>query len=274
MASIYDGAWQFGASLLHNPFKGCPIVENTTVDVVKYACPEHAYLGAEYVPSDCHILSNLESTRSFGSKTKIMYVGDSLARQLYVAALCYSEISAPLDLVYFGDPFLREDYPCEGQCVSNVTYRNEQYKLFTNKCAACFMGIHSAYNTTRRNWLQNVEDNSIAVLSAGSWYNVFKGIGDPGIFNDTLLKVGQACKLYLLTRNIICYWVSLPPVPLKYSQTPLFFTHPDWKYFPERNRWSKHILSMYGVTYIDLESLLMSRKSMDPNVTADGMHWW
>lgn len=75
--------------------------------------------------------------------------------------------------------------------------------------------------------------------------------------------------------RIPCYWVSMPPVPSSYAVTPMYIHHPDWSSYSEKNEQAQRILSTYqGITFVDIESLLMQRKIVNPNVTADGLHWW
>lgn len=285
--SIYNGSWHFAANTpaFYNPWKECPVISSGNGTVVKelkakYTCFNQPFRTASYLPSNCKILTVVESMHSIlqdnGSK-KIVFVGDSLTRQLYFAALCTLEFhkipSSTID--YIPEIVLRDDYPCHDICIGNSTVLEYFRGSLFDRCKACPDGIRRPYNSSNILWLRKITSNTAyIVLNTGAWYNVFKDVGGPEEYNTTLHRVGQACEGFHTSSGILCLWLSMPPVPVNHTEPSIHPYHPDWPNYPPRNQWAKHILSQYGVIYIDIETLLMQRKVMNPNITADGLHWW
>lgn len=292
LSAIYSGKWYFdhGQTLISNPWEECPILGSVSEVKVKshkhkYSCLTRPYLPASYEPFECTLLNIHDSMRfvhaSFNHSTrrKIVFAGDSFIQQLALSANCTAESFKfhNFELCPIWSEFLRDDYPCEDQCVYNETFRNELMSNKFSRCLACTNGIRSKYNTSGQSWLHHVSVNQTAaiVLGSGAWYNAYLTVGDPNIYNDTLNKVGRACQFFQQHHGIPCFWIGLPPVSIQYAEYPSYSSLlSKFSIYPTYNRWAQFILQQYGVTFINIEMLLTQRKSVSPNVSVDGVHWW
>lgn len=283
LLSLHSGKWFYGTNESSDIWRQCPKTSNDILfsrQKERYSCFNRPYRSAYYEPDDCTLLSlrdsavMLEPAHPLPRKRKVYYVGDSLSMQMGISARCFVEQFPQLDIdvEYIKDMFLRDDFSCHEKCLSNSTYLHSHEG--ESNCAGCLDGIVHAYNTTDNIWHRHVSLNETLaiVLGAGAWYNAAKEARPRDIYNDTLHKVGNLARLYKEQYGIATFWFSLPPVPMQFLE-PITFT-PSWQIFKAYNIWAKSILPHYGVHYIDEEALLTERKTMNPNCTADGFHWW
>lgn len=252
-------------------------------DRKKFSCNGHNLFAARFQQRGCDLQTLEQSTKILAmNRKKIVYVGDSLMRQLYVSSLCSGEYGHTLNqsqVLYVPDLFLRNDIPCDPRCASDTKLR--QQKSLVHPCWACRKtGIKqnfSNYLEDANAWHHKLpqQDFSALIIGSGAWYNTFKGImNSTSTYMETLHAIGPIFQHLKTTRAIEIFWVGLPPHIFNLTTTNASTYGYEWIYFEHKDAIAKDILTPYGVTFIDTNVLTKPRKLRDPFIAADGMHWW
>ena len=290
--NIFNGNWTFSAAPRKvNAWASCPLYQQGIIQLDSYArhhegkfsCLDLIHTKATYRAHECNILPIRDSFQAVASTNKaIVYIGDSLIMQLYLAAQCSAElfgVSQTLKSVVIQDLFLRNDIPCDPRCLTNETFRLQD--TWVHPCWACRSGKRkefSTFETDPDSWHNRLPSSplSAVVLSSGAWYNTFKGIiNSTATYIEMLHKVGPILRSINKVRSAEVFWVGLPPIvihPGHDNETRAYMY--EWIAYADKDRIAKEILQAYGVNFIDTDRLTRYRKFIDLNTSADGMHWW
>jgi hypothetical protein len=263
-----------------DPLKSCPtIASQADFDHrKKYSCLNHTYKTAKFLVDGCNILPLEMSTQILASlNVNVAYVGDSLMKQLFLSNECMQElygIKKVKPLMFVHDLFLRNDLPCDNQCLTNHTFLVQE--TFFHPCWACKYGVRknfSNYLNDTEYWLNKlpVSEVSALVLGTGAWYNFFHGlINSTATYIETLQQLGPILLDLQTQRGIRVFWLGLPPRIVEgYSLVEM-----EWKHFEEKDSLAKQVLGAFNVTFIDTSTLIRQRIVADPSISADGLHWW
>jgi len=286
-----NGSWVFPKALPRKAgsWDACPSTQLYTRnsrymadDRKKFSCSGQNFQVAKFATTGCEIMQTNQSTTKLShQRRKIVYVGDSMMRQLYVSSLCSGEYCHSLNhsqVHYVPDLFLRNDIPCDPRCATDIKFR--QQKTFKHPCWACRKtGIKqnfSNYLTDTQTWHHKLpkEDIGALVIGSGAWYNSFQGImNSTSTYMETLHAIGPILHDLNAKRGIEIFWVGLPPHNFNLTTANASMYGYEWIYFEQKDAIAKHILTPYGVTFVDTNVLTKSRKLKDPGIAADGIHW-
>lgn len=212
---------------------------------------------------------------------RIVYIGDSLVTETYLAAKCLLEhhhLTSYIDVSYSGEVFLRDDIPCDPMCINNATMYLPYQGQLRNPCWACADGrLRTWAEFVKRpsSWVNRVPNDTIAVvMGGGTWYNGYKGLIDPSAaYYDTLSKLRPILKEWITDRGITVFWQGLvPTIPeqlVSLNVTELY----GWAYFDEKDLMAKTMLEPIGVQFVNVSALTRERKRMDIKLNADPIHW-
>ena len=287
-----NGLWVFPKSLPHKvaAWDSCPETQlqirnqrQSSDDRSKFSCQGQIIKSAYYKTDGCDMLSLEQSSKAIAhSNKKLVYVGDSLIRQLHTAALCSGEDCQSLNrtqMKLITDLFLRSDIPCDPRCAVDKEFRKQ--RKFLHPCWACRRdGIKKDFKGNLVDptaWHRKLpkEDTLGLVINSGAWYNSFKGVmNSTATYAETLHTVGPILQNLREMRNIEVFWVGLPPHIFDLTTTNSSTYGYEWIYYGEKDKVAKDILSPYGVTFVNTDVLTKPRKLRDPFIAADGIHWW
>lgn len=296
---------------LRNFSSDFPNIEEVTMEhairdhMEQYACTSQyhgRYRAATFQTNNCQLLEITDSTGIlFGSRSRtsndsvgeedhdrinmvaakpsspplITFLGDSLIGQLFVAAGCVGggigSISSE-NLFYIRSQFLRDGLPCQPQCLTNATFREEVRKTdwLNLPCFGCSSG---KLPKVKFDWLQKIPHNTkYLVTGTGAWYNGAQYVfNSSAAYQETLLDLQPIFKELIDKKGVKIYWIGLPPM-LPGGEMQKFFKY-DWMLFHEKDAIAKAAFADFDVHFIDTAALLRKRKKKDEDISADGMHW-
>jgi hypothetical protein len=249
---------------------------------MKFSCSDRHYRKAVYQTPSCKFLRLEETSKLLVQYNfTVAYAGDSLPAQLYTNAMCSAEthgFSMASHTYFLHDIFLRNDIPCDDRCLTNTTFLSQ--KTFKHPCWGCRNGTrhdYKAYLNDPKTWHNRAAALNVSALIVGNgaWYNSFQGIiNSTSTYIETLQTTGPILQYLRERHGTHVLWLGLVPPNVdvtKMNETDYGY---EWIHFEEKDALAKSILEPYGVTFIDTNMLLKSRKKLDPWVSADGMHWW
>eukprot|EP01032_Pedospumella_encystans_P025799 gene25799-29145_t len=88
-------------------------------------------------------------------------------------------------------------------------------------------------------------------------------------YMETLHAIGPILHDLNVKRGIGIFWVGLPPHNFNLTTANASMYGYEWIYFEQKDAIAKHILTPYGVTFVDTNVLTKSRKLKDPGIAAD-----
>jgi hypothetical protein len=289
ISSLFHGTWEYvgnisvGQSI--DPFQSCPNAFNDIAEQFwienqrsKYGCRNHSYQAASFRQS-CSILPLGKTIAKLKDK-KIVFVGDSLVGQLFIAAKCVYDClgfqAESKNLDFHFNTMLRPDMPCHPECAKNHQFRTKDYLV---PCAACPKGIVYEFNSFMPSypdyWMSQVNNETDAlIIGTGAWYNFRKFLGtDPiGIYKETIDGLAPYFHRFVHEMKIKVFWVNLPPI----LETDLSLVHwYGWDNFAFYDEYAKQRLSGEGVIFIDSNHAVAERKRKDPAVSfpSGELHW-
>jgi hypothetical protein len=287
--SLFHGTWKYhgNTSVGHSidPFGSCPnafrdIAEHEHIEKqrLKYGCRNQSYQAASFRQS-CSILPPGKSIAKLKHK-KILFVGDSLIGQLFIAAKCvydYLGFQAESTNLHFNiNTMLRPDMPCDPECAKNHSFRTKDHIV---PCVACPKGITYEFNSSMSSypdfWMSLITNETTAlIIETGAWYNFRKFLGkDPiGIYKETIDGLAPYFRRFVHEMKIKVIWVNLPPI----TETDFSLVQWNgWDNFAFYDEYAKRQLSKEGVIFIDSNRAVAERKRKDPAVSAPPgeLHW-
>jgi hypothetical protein len=232
-------------------------------------------LGTNRHLSDTSPTVAAEQTPNAKSRNRLVYVGDSLSAQSFIAGTCLIEqFGYQQDILtsYVPELWLRPDIPCIPECIDNSALYSKHKEMF-NPCAGCYKGKYrpfDVYSHHPRFWYQRIPNDTLAVIMGnGAWYNGYKGVIDSNkVFEETMVLITPLIQTLINVRNISVFWVSLPPTAQDGK------AEYEWMHFRQKDSIVKKHLEPLGVMFIDEMALLNERKLKDPQMNPDGFHWW
>jgi hypothetical protein len=175
--------------------------------------------------------------------------------------------------------FLRPDVPCDSRCVDREFHQAENDRGLISRCFSCYPNgsvrdFSPATYWNRPYWPSKISRKTTSVLvGVGAWYNLYHQLLDPmQALNETFHIVGPLFEAIRANGTEI-YWLDLPPMILPQKNSIDNHLQYAWRNFSAYNRLAKESLTPYGVVYMDTESILRPRKTLDPSLTADLLHW-
>jgi hypothetical protein len=287
----HDGSWSYHNRVpaKYNPWKTCPQTDELVLadkflldEKRKFSCEDRHYRKAVFQTPSCKFLRLEETSKlMIQHNFTVAYAGDSLPAQLYTNAMCSAEthgFSMASHTHFLHDIFLRNDIPCDDRCLTNTTFLEQ--KAFKHPCWGCRNGTrydYHAYLQDPKTWHNRAAAMNVSalVVGNGAWYNSFQGIiNSTSTYIETLQTTGPILKNLHEQYGMHIFWLGLVPPNVdvtKMNETDYGY---EWIHFEEKDALAKSILEPYGVTFIDTNMLLKTRKKLDPWVSADGMHWW
>lgn len=207
---------------------------------------------------------------------RIVYIGDSLSAQMYIAGKCLIEELGfeqyfNLTLVYPKN-FLRPGLPCADECINHPELFTV-HKQFT--CSACPNGKRVELNVTTlyNNWYTRIANDTLAVLiGAGSWYNWYKGVvNSDAEYEETMKIISPMIYNLIHHRNILVFWLGLPP-----NENETVMGDFEWSRYRSKDEIAKKYLEPLGIIFLDNVALVGERKRSDTNLNPgkNDIHWW
>eukprot|EP01038_Epipyxis_sp_PR26KG_P007839 gene7839-10646_t len=268
----------------------CPIGDKNTV--TRHACESTSskkqYLKAYFVPNDCSLSSIQNSILSISkhfdrdkkseandnTKPLILFIGDSLTLQLFSSLLCslyHFDFLSLLDVRFVYDTFLRENLPCTMGCEMKSVQVKSGVTI-KDLCRGCNRPSFTDLNTTI--W-KNIPEGTISiVIQDGAWYSQENGIDDSNFeFLKTMRLIAPFLQQIIKERRIEIFWVGLPPVKMHLEDSIFAHKRYDWQHYEEKSNIAKTELEKVGVQFIDQKILTQERKTIDHQISHDGLHW-
>jgi hypothetical protein len=260
----------------------------------KYSCPDKMYRKAQFqTPDDCLLLEATDSLKYLSShhqsntsidkhyrKKRIVYVGDSLVAQLYIAARCFVEgyNLRGIKFSYVKDAFLRDDIPCDPRCLNNQTFVEIHRTLLTTPCFGCPNGTKKEFSKFIQHhdaWNNRIPRDTFAIIiGVGSWYNNFKGINDSiVVFQESLNMVIPILHQVQKKYNVQIYWHGLPPMFQESASYDFYAQFYNWNGFLMIDSIAQNVMEANGFKFINVAKLLGERKKKDFDCGADALHW-
>ena len=207
---------------------------------------------------------------------RIVYIGDSLSAQMYIAGKCLIEELGfekyfNLTLVYPKN-FLRPGLPCADECINHPELFTV-HKQFT--CSACPNGKRVELNVTAiyNSWYTRIANDTLAVLiGAGSWYNWYKGVANSDAeYEETMKIISPMIYNLIYHRNILVFWLGLPP-----NGNETVMGDFEWSRYRSKDEIAKTYLEPLGIIFLDNVALVGERKRSDINLNPgkNDIHWW
>lgn len=296
--NIFDGEWVYHTNELPymngNSYQHCPNTKQyVSQDIIlhdhidKYQCDNLThYTHASYLPKDCHLLSlkvslnyYLHHITNHKNNSKIVFMGDSLMAQVYIALICFAEsnhiTNAKDNINHIHELFLRDDIPCVDECTVNATFRETgKETIFAHPCWSCRDGIRKTFNTFEdypNSWPNKItNETGYMIMNSGTWYNIFKGIVNANeTYKQTLAKLAPYL-IELKQKKLLhgVYWFDLPPI--------MTFGYEELKYDLQSYAWKNEIAERYlhkSLTYLNTSSIIKPRKSKEWTIASDLIHW-
>lgn len=127
---------------------------------------------AFFIPNNhCETLHPYDSSiiiEKILKKRKILFIGDSLGGQQFIATSCELESISSLllkNMKYHWDVTLRPDLPCHLSCQTNITFLNISNENFPNPCLKCLDGKLQQLDISSNNhWIKNVKKDEIGII--------------------------------------------------------------------------------------------------------------
>ena len=157
LQNIFNGSWTYGEIIRvpSNPYASCPLtlrtISTTTLrdQPMKWSCLNSSYYSATYSPSHCALRSLNYSLKLLQGK-HLIFIGDSLMSEIYISLSCLAEqmnLHHSLTFQFIHELFLRPDFPCDSQCVTNSTFLHEQRNSgLIHSCFQCANGTKTYFN--------------------------------------------------------------------------------------------------------------------------------
>ena len=259
----------------------------------KYLCTSQAFTHATYTPATCFILNFTESS-SMLRETSILFVGDSLIREIYEATQCALLRAGVEDPVasYVTSTHLRGDYPCLADCTDKVARTNNTTFRDTFHCSGCAKdGKPKQEDIGLIPWVVDLKKStySTLVLSTGAWYTQVYlttsnlNVRGPDLdaldawilreYESSLDKVAELTLQLSTKNNIRIIWLGLPPCQINKTVR--------WWWSDIKHSW--HLFTRFDaiaraklgstVQFLNVSQLTEERKRHDPAVSYDGLHW-
>lgn len=315
LTTLSLGLWHMMGSMnsVYDAYGGCPttlklvnsdnLFQNYSIKdhIAKYSCSNATLRHATFhPPHHCEFLHFRQSFKQISAlqehqaslepakvpvepKRRIVFVGDSLMAQTYVATMCSHEqhkYHSEFTFTFLLDVFLRGDIPCHPTCLNNASMYMSTINKLNNPCGACRDGKLSIL-ADYKEWVKRLEnripnDTLAIVIGVGSWFNNFQGVINSTVEFTTSLHLIKPFLLHLIhDRQIHVFWQGLPP--LEPNSSVIFqglqFTY-EWFGYEEKDDIAKSIFASTPIHFLDVNKLTRKRKEVDKSIAADHVHWW
>jgi hypothetical protein len=286
--NIFNGSWSYG-DIIHvnsNPYASCPAtlktISKTTLrdQPAKWSCLNSSYYSASYSPFQCALRSINHSLKLLEGK-HLVFIGDSLMGEIYISISCLAErmnLHDSLTFQFIHELFLRPDFPCDPQCITNSTFRRQQINSgLIHSCFQCPNGtkiyFNQSYVSNPKYWPQKVKTSKATsvLLSVGAWFNYYHLMYQPiAIYKQTLLR-NVPIFHHFKRLGVLFYWLDVPPMPSCNEAWCKLF---GWELFEQFNIIAREILEPAGVIFLNTSQATKERKDFDLNITDPfRLHW-
>jgi hypothetical protein len=306
LTALALGLWHLGnLNPPYDAWSGCPAALKAVTDdkfvgysikdhITKYSCKNQSSKHATFQPYHCELLSPRQSFKqihtmeehhqqTLGNRKRIVYVGDSLVAQTYVAAMCsheqHNKQQSEFTFTYLKELFLRADIPCHPSCLNNSKLYLANIHNLSNPCGACPEGKLTVF-ADHKIWSKRLEDNvpndTLAlVIGVGSWFNNFQGvINSTKEFATTVYMIKPLLLHLIHDRQIHVFWHGLPPIALDKSVHYQGFRYTyEWFGYEEKDAIAKSVFASTPIHFLDVGRLTRKRREMDHSIGADHVHW-
>jgi hypothetical protein len=286
---IFNGSWVFEAEEASS-YALCPKAEyvSKTIDEASYLCK--SYRAAEFNRDDgCTVLSFESLSAIFrehlGGK-ELVYIGDSLGTQQYLAALCDMEkVNSTLQINFIGEATFLPDIPCDTRCGDDGgVFLRHWLKVHPRLCLACPNGkptIYTKENVTD-SWMKklNISQTGVAIFNSGVWYNWLHGYGrfpvhafDSTTVYKTMLEYITLSMAQLVRQGIRVYWISIPTIPHNDGNRKKLRKAGEYEYYSSKNDLARKAVEAVGAIFLNIADVTHARRLSDESITIDGYHW-